>query len=140
MMFFVADYKLRIMMRWIGVDYGDAYLGVAVSNPSNTMSVPVAVVPTAECLEYFQSMLEENEFQGFVVGLPILLSGREGELAERSRNFGEYLIKNFNLKILYEDERFTTKQSESLPKKKGQRTDDIAASIILQQYLDRKKE
>jgi putative Holliday junction resolvase len=136
----IADSKLGTIMRWIGVDYGDSYLGVAVSNATNTMSVPIAVIPTAECLGYFQSMLQEDEFQGFVIGLPILLSGREGELAERSRSFGNHLIKNFNLKILYEDERFTTKQSELLPKKKGKRTDDIAASIILQQYLDRKKE
>ena len=124
-------------MRWIGIDYGDVYLGIAVSNDTNTMSVPLSVVPTSEFQKYLTELLAENDFQGFVVGLPLHLSGHEGELALKSRAFGSQLKKIFDLKIIYEDERLTTKQSEYPHRKKGERTDDIAASIILQQYLDR---
>ena len=124
-------------MRWIGIDYGDTYLGVAVSNDTNTMSVPLSVVPTTNFKEYLSQVIAENDIQGFVVGLPLHLSGREGELASKSRDFGTQLEEIFDLKIVYEDERLTTKQSEYSHRKKGERTDDIAASIILQQFLDR---
>ena len=124
-------------MRWIGIDYGDSYIGLAVSNDTNTMSVPLSVIPTSEFQKHITSLLEENDFQGFVIGLPLHLSGHEGELALRSRTFGDQLKEIFDLKVTYEDERLTTKQSEYSHRKKGERTDDIAASIILQQYLDR---
>ncbi len=124
-------------MRWIGIDYGDTYLGVAVSNDTNTMSVPLSVVPTTNFKEYLSQVIAENDIQGFVVGLPLHLSGHEGELASKSRDFGTQLEEIFDLKIVYEDERLTTKQSEYSHRKKGERTDDIAASIILQQFLDR---
>ena len=124
-------------MRWIGIDYGDAYLGLAVSNDTNTISVPLSIVPTKELDAYLKQLIEENDFQGFVVGLPVHLSGHEGELAMKSRSFGNDLAETFNLRVIYEDERLTTKQSQYPHRKKGERTDDIAASIILQQFLDR---
>ena len=124
-------------MRWIGIDYGDTYLGVAVSNNTNTMSVPLAVILTADFQKHLEALILDNDIQGFIVGLPLHLSGHEGELAAKSRAFGTQLEEIFELKVFYEDERLTTKQSEYSHRKKGERTDDIAASIILQQFLDR---
>ena len=124
-------------MRWIGIDYGDTYLGVAVSNDTNTMSVPLSIIPTADFHKHLKALISENDIQGFIVGLPLHLYGHEGELAAKSRSFGEQLQNIFELKVFYEDERLTTRQSEYSHRKKGERTDDIAASIILQQFLDR---
>ena len=84
-----------------------------------------------------EALILDNDIQGFIVGLPLHLSGHEGELAAKSRAFGTQLEEIFKLKVFYEDERLTTKQSEYSHRKKGERTDDIAASIILQQFLDR---
>ena len=125
-------------MRWIGVDYGESYIGVAVSNDNNTMAIPKEIILFNNHINFFTLMLELDSFQGFVVGLPLHLSGHEGVLAEKARKFGTHLNEQFKLKVIYEDERLTSKQSESIPRKKKARYDDIAASIILQQYLDRK--
>ena len=84
-------------MRWIGIDYGDTYLGVAVSNDTNTMSVPLSIIPTADFHKHLKALISDNDIQGFIVGLPLHLSGHEGELAAKSRSFGEQLQNIFEL-------------------------------------------
>ena len=78
-----------------------------------------------------------------VVGLPVELDGNEGRQAERVRAFAEALAEAAGLEIVYQDERFTTAQSERLLVDSGMRRnkrkkviDKLAATLILQAYLD----
>ena len=78
-----------------------------------------------------------------MLGLPIHLSGREGQKAQESRAFGAWLTTATGLSVIFWDERFTTTEAESslwdaglTHKKRKQRRDRVAAQILLQSYLD----
>jgi putative Holliday junction resolvase len=88
--------------------------------------------------------LVENENIGLiVVGLPIHLSGQEGEKAKEAREFGQWLGNVTGLTIVFWDERFTTVEAEGhllsaglTRKARRDRRDRVAAQILLQSYLD----
>ena len=134
------------MARILGFDFGTRRVGAALSDPSRTMAFPLEVYelrgPEPDARHYRQLVLE-NEVERIVVGLPLHTSGREGDLASRARQFGEWLAAVTARPVVYFDERYTTIEAEqslidagfSRQKRKAMR-DKLAAQIMLQAYLD----
>ena len=138
------------MDRMVGLDYGSARVGVAVSDPLGIFASPLETVPTAKIIEYLQKYASGTErIIRFVLGYPLNLNGSHANAAADVDKFIPKLQKYFpDVPITLEDERFTSvlahramidggmKKSERRDKMS---VDKISAAIILQSYLDKKK-
>lgn len=132
--------------RLLGVDYGSVRVGLAVSNPERTIAFPLATYQRQNAkrdADYFRQVVEAEHIGEIVVGLPMHLSGREGQKAGEARAFGKWLGETTARPVVFYDERFTTVEAEShlwnaglTHKKRKARRDRVAAQIILQSYLD----
>ena len=135
------------MDRTIGIDYGSARVGVAVSDPLGIFASPLETVPSAKIIEYLQNYASAETVIRFVVGYPLNLNGAPAQCAPAVDKFIDRLGKAFpNVPIALEDERFTSvlahramidggmKKSDRRDKNS---VDKISAAIILQGYLDR---
>ena len=137
------------MNRIIGIDYGSARTGLAVSDPLGIFASPMETVTSAKIIEYLQNYARTETIVRFVVGYPLNLDGRPAQAAPDVDRFLEVLKKAFpDIPASLQDERFTSvlahramiyggmKKSDLREKKQ---VDRISAAIILQSYLDKKK-
>ena len=132
----------------VGVDVGNARVGVAASDPTATFAHPVRTVPRdvtgGSDLAAIVSLVEELGAVEVVVGLPRLLSGQEGASAQEARLFAGQLAATLgNVSVRLVDERLTTVDAhrrlrDSGVPGRGQRAvvDQAAAVLILQNALD----
>ncbi len=137
------------MKRTVGIDYGKARVGVAVSDPLGIFASPAETVPSAKIIEYLQKYSATETIERFVVGYPLNLNGAPAQCAADVDKFLAELQKAFpQTQIVLEDERFTSVLAHRAMidggmKKSGRRdknsVDKISAAIILQSYLDKKK-
>lgn len=138
-----------MMNRTIGIDYGRARVGVAVSDPLGIFASPMETVPSAKIIEYLQKYALSETIERFVVGYPLNLNGAPAQAAADVDVFLKKLAKAFpDVPIVLEDERFTSvlahramidggmKKSDRRDKNS---VDKISAAIILQSYMDKKK-
>jgi len=132
--------------RLLGVDHGSVRIGLAVTDPDRRIASPLATYerkgrePDAA---YFKKLVENENIGLIVVGLPIHLSGQEGEKAKEAREFGQWLGNVTGLAVVFWDERFTTVEAEGhllsaglTRKRRRDRRDRVAAQILLQTYLE----
>jgi putative Holliday junction resolvase len=132
--------------RLLGVDYGTVRIGLAIGDPQSRIASPLTMYQRrkiAQDKEYFQALIAQESVSEIVVGLPIHLSGREGDKAREARGFGKWLAAATGLPVILWDERFTTVEAENhlasaglTRKKRKLRRDQVAAQILLQSYLD----
>ena len=138
------------MNRTIGIDYGSARVGVAVSDPLGIFASPLETVPSAKIIDYLQSYAVSETVERFVVGWPLNLNGEPAQAAVDVEAFLKRLRKAFpQVPVELEDARFSSvlahramidggmKKSDRRDKKS---VDRISAAIILQSYLDKKKQ
>lgn len=133
------------MSRIMGIDYGDARIGVSVSDPIGIIASDLCVIQNTgieDVILRFKELVEEYDISKFVVGLPLNMNDSEGFQAQKVRAFAKEL-EVFNKPIIFVDERLSSQKAESILKelkvdKKTIRytSDSKAASIILQDYLD----
>lgn len=136
------------MNRTIGIDYGRARVGVAVSDPLGIFASPLETVPAAKIIEYLKNYARSETVVRFVVGYPMNLNGAPSEAAADVDVFLKQLSAEFpGIPVTLEDERFTSVLAhramiEGGMKKSDRRdknsVDRISAAIILQGFLDRK--
>jgi putative holliday junction resolvase len=135
-----------LMPRILGLDFGTRRIGSALSDPSRTIAFPLELHEwrgTEHDARHFRELVQENDIERIVVGLPLHTSGREGRLSSQARAFGDWLVRLTGLLVVYFDERFTTIEAEhrlidaglTRQKRKALR-DKLAAQIMLQSYLD----
>lgn len=134
--------------RKVGLDVGDVRIGVAVSDVlgicANPRETYVRKGKTAEeDADYFTAYAKREDADAFVLGLPINMDGTEGPRCEITRAFGDLLANVSGLPVYYTDERLTTVTAEDMLIEAGVRRekrktviDKVAATIILQSYLD----
>jgi putative pre-16S rRNA nuclease len=125
-------------VRWLGVDPGGRRVGLAACDPNERVAVPLEVVPASAAFPAIRSIVAREGIGGVVVGLPLSLDGSEGAAARQSRRLGERIERVLELPVEYEDERLSTVAAERGhhgPKPR----DDIAAALILQQFIDRRR-
>ena len=129
----------------LGIDPGEARIGVARCDPSGMLATPVETVPRGEGdLARLRAVVEEEGAVEVIVGLPRSLSGREGPAAARVRGFALDLARALApVPVRLFDERLTTITAESQLRERGRKgarrravVDQAAAVVILQQALD----
>src|SRR5262249_38535759 len=141
-----GEFSVTAHTRLLGVDFGSVRIGLAVSDPDRKIAFPLTTYTRQDRereAAYFTHLVGQEEIGAIVVGLPIHLSGREGQKAAEARAFGQWLAETTRLPVVFADERFTTVEAESAlwtagltHKKRKQRRDRVAAQILLQAYLD----
>lgn len=140
------------MGRTMALDYGERRIGVAVSDPTRTIGSPLTTLqrragkrpPWAEITR----LVEEQEVDEVVIGLPLDLAGEEGAWAAEVRGFGDDLARRTGLPVHWIDERMTSVRAEravrgmglkrSQREEKG-RIDSTAAALILESFLTHRR-
>ena len=138
------------MDRIIAVDYGDARTGVAVSDLTGTMAGETLTIQewNAERLAQRLAFFARERGAGrFVLGLPKNMDGTEGPRAEKARQFAALLENESGLPVTLWDERRTTVEAHAIltetgrrGKQRKKRVDAVAASLILETYLNAHRE
>ena len=133
----------------MGLDVGDKTIGVALSDPMFLLAQAKETIKRKKASLDIRRLLEiidENDVNLIVVGLPKNMNNTIGPQSMKVMSFVDLLKKQTDVEIVYEDERMTTIQSESVlidmkvrRENRKQYIDKIAATFILQTYLDRRK-
>ena len=134
------------MKRIMGIDYGDARTGVAMSDLLCSIVGSTAVVPSRnrnKAVADIVRMAKEQEVGKIVVGLPRNMDGSEGPRAQLCREFAQILGEATGLEIVMWDERRTTVEAHNIlsqhnyhGQKRKNTVDAVAASLILEGYLN----
>ena len=122
-------------MRVLALDYGGARIGCAISDPSETLVRPLTVLEPPDP-QAVADLVAENEVEEVVIGMPVHLSGREGEQAEVTRRFSEELEALLEVPVRTYDERLTTRMAEASRRGGAQAPrGSLAAAHLLEGYL-----
>lgn len=122
-------------MRVLALDYGTVRCGCAISDPTGTLATPLSALSPPEP-EAVAALAAEHDAQRVVVGLPITLSGEEGEQARLTRAFAHDLGELLQVPVETYDERLTTSMA-ARSAREGARADEdsLAAAHLLESYL-----
>jgi len=138
-------------MRIIGLDLGTKTLGIAVSDATCMISSAIKTIRFEEnkpelALPELKEIIDEYNANLLVLGLPKNMNNSLGFAAQRSLDFKELLEKKFNIEVVLQDERLSSVTANNIlleadisRKKRKTKVDTIAATIILQNYLDIRK-
>jgi putative transcription antitermination factor YqgF len=126
-------------VRVLGLDYGAARIGCAVSDPTGTVVRPLAVVEPPDSAAIAR-LVSEQGVERVVVGLPVSLGGDEGPQAKATRRFCAELERSLAVPVDTYDERLTTRMAEA-SRRAGARAaeDSLAAAHLLEGYLARRR-
>ena len=137
-------------MRYLGLDLGTKTIGLAISDKTGLIASSYEVLRhdnnPNDCLDELKSIVESLNVEALVLGLPKNMNNTLGERAEATLEFKEFLESNIDIPIYLEDERLTTKSAEAIlikgdtsRKKRKKVIDKVAATIILQSFLDQRR-
>ncbi len=134
----------------MALDVGDRRIGVALSDPTGMLATPITAVDRAtaqpSAIDEILRIAGEQGVESIIVGLPLSLSGSEGQQARTVRAFVAELSARAVLPVDTVDERYSTVQAQRLlqdaspqsSRDRG-RVDASAAAVILQAYLDARR-
>ncbi|ARN71707.1 Holliday junction resolvase RuvX [Nonlabens tegetincola] len=136
------------MARALSIDYGKKRTGIAVTDPLQLIASGLTTVNTYELVPFIENYLRNEEVSTIVIGEPKQMNGEPSELGDVINAFAKALQEKYpSIEITRVDERFTSKMAfqtmidSGLSKSKRRNkalVDEIAATIILQTFLDSK--
>lgn len=138
-------------MRYIGLDLGTKTLGIATSDLTGTIASSLTTLRFEEnnpsmILNELKKIIEDYKAEVLVLGLPKNMNNSLGDAAQRSLDFKKILEDEFDLKVELQDERLSSVTANNIlisadisRNKRKKKVDQLAATIILQNYLDIKK-
>ncbi|MBQ1496063.1 MAG: Holliday junction resolvase RuvX [Bacilli bacterium] len=137
-------------MRYIGLDLGTKTLGVSISDKIGLIASFYKTIEFKDenydsLIDPLKEIIDEYKIDKIVLGFPKNMNNSIGFAGERSLNFKKILENNFDLEVILEDERLSSVEANNIMiqgdlsrKKRKKKVDALAATIILQRYLDRK--
>lgn len=141
--------KRKIQQRVLGLDVGSKTIGIAVSDP---LGITAQGLPTIRRknkrtdLQALEKLIHTYEIGEIVVGYPLRMSGAEGTQSAKMADFAEELRKTFGLPVQLWDERLTSaeanrvlRDSEMSIRRRGEVVDQLAAVLILQNWMEAKR-
>ena len=133
-------------MRSLGLDIGRRRIGVSISDPLGISASPLEVLRDLDpegLRRYVQEKAAQGQIGTVVVGLPLTLSGREGEQARVAREYAEALRGLRGVRVVLWDERLSTVEARRRLGEAGKPArggaDSEAAAIVLQSYLEHER-
>lgn len=135
--------------RWMGIDYGSKYVGVAICDELGMFAHPFVTLDAKPREKLLASLLEiagEEDIVGYVVGLPLNMNGTSGRAVQLVREFADDLKLATPRPVELVDERLSSWEAEGKlidagmkPGKRKEKVHEAAAQIILRTFLDRRK-
>lgn len=133
-------------MRILGLDIGEKIIGAAISDPLQTIAQGIESIKRIsikEDIENIKRLINDYEVEKLVIGLPKMMNGTIGIQAQKVINFVQQLENELDIPIIMTDERLTTVIADKAliegnmrRRKRKQTIDKVAATLILQGYLD----
>lgn len=133
----------------LGLDVGDAKIGVALSDLLGLTAQPVGIIRRDKQkgeLKELENIIRENGIKEVVVGIPQASDGNLSEQGKKIKKFAEELKEKLQVEIIYKEEYLSTQAAQEIlieagmnRMKRKQHVDKIAACLILQGHLDRRK-
>ncbi len=130
----------------LALDIGEARVGIAVSDATGTLAMPVKVLPAQEVLgnaRSFRYIIEDYEPEVLVCGRPETLAGEDGPQAQRVIEAAEKIARATGLPLEFIDERLSSREAKRILREQGLseremrgKVDSVAASLFLQTWLD----
>ncbi len=139
---------MAVMERWLGIDYGEVRVGVAISDPLGFTARGLETIRwnghnMAKVIDRLQELIRQYSITGVVVGVPRRTDGKPGASEDNARALASDLGDKTGVKIILRDERYTTVLASRVMRETGVHrdrrrdiVDQIAAEIILQEYLE----
>ena len=132
------------MSRLLGIDYGRARVGIAISDELRLLAHPLETISAkTKVAQRVSEIVREREIEKIIVGFPRNMSGETGKAADEVNEFVARLQQAVPCPIVKWDERLTTVAAERALREAGKKTretrnfiDQVAAQMILQAYLD----
>ena len=133
--------------RVAGIDYGRRRIGVAICDTHRILSSPLCVRQTTgdkhADAAFFRKLIADEAIVGLVVGLPIHADGTDSRMSVEVERFGAWLAVETNLPVVFHDERYSSREATGLLAgsgltrgRKKERTDAIAAQVVLSSWLE----
>ena len=138
-------------MRILGLDLGTKTLGIAISDATEMIATGITTLRFEEnkplnCINELSNIINEYNVKSIVIGLPKNMNNTLGDAAKRTEEFIKILNDNYDLPVYRQDERLSSVSANNIllqadvsRKKRKSKVDTIAATIILQNYLDIRK-
>ncbi|MBR1377253.1 MAG: Holliday junction resolvase RuvX [Bacilli bacterium] len=135
-------------MKYLGLDLGTRTLGIAISDATHLVATPLTVLrfPDSayeDTIKPLKEIIDREHIEKLVLGLPKNMNNTIGDRANTTLEYKKVLEDNFNLPVIMQDERLSTVaahnymlEADLSRKKRKAKVDGLAASIILQTYLD----
>lgn len=139
-------------MKYLGLDLGTKSLGIAISDITKTIASTYKTIHFDEedykgAIKELTSIIEEEPIEKIVLGFPKNMNNSVGFRGEATLEFKKMLEEAFNIEVVLQDERLSSKEASSYMieadmsrKKRKKKIDSLAANIILQTYLDKRKD
>ena len=133
------------MGRLLGIDFGLTRIGIAISDERKIIATALGSIKTKDKpLVALEKLLAKySSIEAIILGLPLLLNGKEGDMALQARTFAAVLESHFQVSVIFWDERLTYVQVERFltecgvnRRKRAQISDEQSAALILQDYLN----
>ena len=133
-------------MKAMGIDFGLARIGIALSDDTKFLASPFITYKRKgdeQDILYFSNLIKEKQVDEIICGLPYNMQGEEQDIAQHTREFMQKLSQEVGMEVKFVDERLSSSMAEEMLKetekdwkKRKEKLDAVAASIILQDYLD----
>ena len=137
------------MARILAFDYGTKRIGIAVTDPLQIIATGLDTIHPKDIIEYIKKYLQMEQVEAFVIGEPKQMDGKPSESAQHVKGFSTLLKKAFpTIPQHWVDERFTSKLAQQTVMQSGlkksdrrdkERVDAIAATIILQYFMEEQR-
>lgn len=137
-------------LRALGIDFGERRIGLALSDPAGRMALPLCTIDRQtdrRAAYHIAELIRREDVHLLVMGEPLALDGSATPASERVRGFGHKLGRITGLPVLWVDETLTTVEATARLREAGadgpdhrDRRDAVAAQILLQEALDRRRE
>ena len=139
-------------MKYLGLDLGTRTLGVSISDTTKTVATTYGTIHFEEknyeeAISKLSTIIEKEPIEKIILGFPKNMNGTVGPRASVTLEFKKKLEDTFKIPVEMQDERLSTKEASGYMikadisrKKRKQKIDSLAANIILQTYLDKRKD
>jgi len=134
------------LMRVLALDIGEKRCGIAASDPSGKIAIPISTLDTRQVLDShpnFRRILADHEPELLVCGLPVSLDGVEYGQASRVREYAGLISQQTGLPLVFIDERLSSSEARRILRESGHsersmrgKIDMVAASLLLTAYLE----
>lgn len=138
-------------MRYLGLDFGTKTIGVAISDKTNLISSSYKLIEYkhndySNAVDEIKNIVKDKNITTIILGFPKNMNNTLGERAKETLKFKEYIELKLNIEVILEDERLSTREANKTlieanmsKKKRKKNVDKLAATFILQNYLNRKE-